>query len=159
MRGRRVAFNGDGSQSGYSALRAAVAPLAEGDRFFADSLKSGGHLASMELVAAGTADLAAVDAVCWGLARRHRPELAAPLRVLCRTATTPGLPLITAARRDDGEVAAIRAAVDETLADPALASARADLLLQGIEVRADADYDAIAEMARGAESRGYPSLI
>ena len=47
FRGLRVAFNSDDSQSGYNALRAAVAPMAQRGRFFAEALSTGGHAASM----------------------------------------------------------------------------------------------------------------
>src|SRR5579871_4250160 len=41
LRGKRVAFNTPDSQSGMNALRALVAPLAGGKRFFGDVIETG----------------------------------------------------------------------------------------------------------------------
>jgi hypothetical protein len=60
---------------------------------------SGAHAASVPLVVAGGADLAAIDAVSWRLARRFLPE-AGRLRVLMLTEPTPGLPYVAAAGVD-----------------------------------------------------------
>src|SRR5262245_43660702 len=43
LRGARCAVNGTDSQSGYNALRALVAPLADGGRFFGRVAVSGSH--------------------------------------------------------------------------------------------------------------------
>src|SRR6266404_4455866 len=55
LQGKRAAFNTPDSQSGMNALRAVIAPLAEGGRFFAEIIETGGHAASLDLVAAGGA--------------------------------------------------------------------------------------------------------
>ena len=76
---------------------------------------------SVRAVAAGAADLAAIDMVSWGLARRFVPE-ARRLRVLFATDPTPGLPLIAAKGTD---VAPHRRAVAAAVAglDPATRAA------------------------------------
>ncbi|MCP5368048.1 MAG: PhnD/SsuA/transferrin family substrate-binding protein [Hyphomicrobiales bacterium] len=158
LRGRRAAYNDPGSQSGHAALCRAVAPLARDGAFFAAAVRTGAHLDSLRAVAGGAADVAAVDAVCWALARRHHPEVTERLRVLARTPATPGLPLVTAAARPDAEVAALRAALDAAAADPALAVVRDALLITGFEVRGDGDYEAIARGLREAADLGYPDL-
>ncbi len=66
-------INGRDSQSGYSALRAIVAPYAGGGRMFSDVSVSGSHRASLRAVAEGRADVATIDAVCWAMAERHEP--------------------------------------------------------------------------------------
>lgn len=155
LRGRRVALNAEDSQSGYNALRAAVAPLANKGRFFAGTVTTGAHKASIRAVAEGEADLCAVDCVTWGLIRHHEPAAVAGLRRLGWTAAAPGLPLIT---NLDGPVAALRAALRSALVEPALASARAALLLEGYEVLEDGAYDAILAQERAAREHGYPAL-
>src|SRR5689334_15826049 len=47
LRGKRVAYNDDGSQSGYNTLRGLIAPLAVGGKFFAAAIESGAHRSSM----------------------------------------------------------------------------------------------------------------
>lgn len=158
LRGRRAAFNARHSQSGYSAFRAAFAPLARNGRFFGEASETGSHLASMEAVVAGAADCAAADAVAWALARAHRPDIADALRVLAWTAPAPALPFVTAARRRDDEVVAMRDALRAVLADPALGEACDALFLAGIEVAGDRAYDVIRDMERAAVEAGYPEL-
>ncbi len=48
-------------------------------------------------------------------------------------ADEPGLPFVTAASASDGQVAALQAALEAVVADPALADVRRDLCLTGIE--------------------------
>ncbi len=157
--GRRAACNERGSQSGWNALRAAVAPLAEAGRFFGAVLQTGAHLRSMDAVRRGEADVAAVDCVTVALAARDRPEVVDGLRVLCRTAPgVPGLPLVTGAATSAADIARLRTALHAAAADPALAEARAGLLLRDVAVLAPESYDACLAMERDAVAAGYPDL-
>ncbi len=112
--GKLLACNSFDSQSGWAAPQnqAAAAGFA-----FKRFVLAGAHLASATAVAEGRADIAALDVVTWRLIARHRPEVAARLRVLGHTAPTPALPLITAQGRDAavvfGAVAAAIAALEE----------------------------------------------
>ncbi|MHA1523615.1 MAG: phosphate/phosphite/phosphonate ABC transporter substrate-binding protein [Alphaproteobacteria bacterium] len=156
LAGRIAAFNSPGSQSGYSALRAAFAPLAKDGRFFGTTVETGGHLASLQAVAGGTADVCAVDAVCWALAQRHEPDIAERLRVLAPSPTAPGLPLITGAKRSGDDIAILRQVLNEVAGQAELADCRAALLLDGFEVLSDADYDRIEQIEARAVDLGYP---
>lgn len=97
LHGARFAYNMRESQSGYAAFASAFgAP----EQMFAMLVPTGAHRASIQAVAEGRADVAAIDGVSWQLALRHEPA-AGTLRVLTRTPPTPGLPLITAKRSAD----------------------------------------------------------
>lgn len=93
FRGARAAVNGRESQSGFNALRASVAALGGAAPFFESLAITGAHRASVRAVAEARADIAAIDAVAWALARTHEPA-ASRLNVIGWTAPTPGLPLI-----------------------------------------------------------------
>ena len=103
-----LAYNEGLSQSGW----AAALDWAEGEALcFGGLLRTGAHAASLAAVAEGRADLAAIDAQTWRLARRHGavPE---GLREIARTDPVPGLPLIAAAGQDPARLAeAARAAI------------------------------------------------
>ena len=102
------AYNEGGSQSGWAAPTTHLAGLG---RRFSRLLGTGGHRASIRAVADGRAAMAAIDAVTWELALRHDPA-ATRLRVIARTAPTPGLPYISARQHDPAPLAAaIRAAI------------------------------------------------
>ena len=144
--GRRFAVNGRDSLSGFVALAAAMkeAGLAPADAVW---VETGSHRKSVRAVAEGRADLAAIDAVCWELAKRFEREAAAKLRVLGRTPLRPGLPLITAGTGADAERAALRTALAEVLAEPGTREARAALALSGTVPLGEADYRALAALA------------
>jgi ABC-type phosphate/phosphonate transport system substrate-binding protein len=158
LRGRRCAINERDSNSGSNLLRAAIAPLVEHGRFFASVDLTGGHLASIRAVAEGSADVAAIDCVSYAHIERFSPELTARLRILDWTPSSPGLPYVTARASDTSIVSALRAALGEVQADPALAAVRAALLLAGIDFTVDEDYVEVRELERGALELGYPQV-
>jgi ABC-type phosphate/phosphonate transport system substrate-binding protein len=158
LRGARAAVNGLDSNSGMNLLRALVAPLSCGGRFFGEVVVTGAHLASLEAVAEGRADAAAIDCVSLAQVGRGRPELATAVRVLAETPAAPGLPLVTRRDAPPEEVACLRAALAEAAADPALAAVRDELLLLGFEVLPEGAYGRIAELEREAGVAGYPRL-
>ncbi len=158
LRGRRVAFNGDNSQSGYSALRHAVAGLAENGHFFGEAITSGNHRRSMEMVAGGEADVCAIDGVTFHLMKRTQPAFTERLLVLASTADAPALPYIT--RRDlcEEDLERLRAGLRRAVADPALADVREALLLADVVVRPLSDYQRILELEEAAVAAAYPEL-
>lgn len=107
--GARLAYNDALSQSGWAA--AANEASARGIRL-APGPRTGSHRASIRAVAERQADIAAIDAVTWALVAPVEPAAAA-LKVVGRTAPTPGLPYISAAGADG---AALFAAVADAIA-------------------------------------------
>ena len=94
--GARLAINSPVSQSGW----AAIDDLAQSAGVtFALVQDSGSHQASGAAVAAGQADICAIDAVTWTLIERFDP-FADKLRVISATQPTPALPYITAIGQD-----------------------------------------------------------
>ena len=158
LRGGVCAFNSRDSQSGYNALRVEIAPIAGGKPFFADTIETGAHIASIEAVRGGRADVCAVDCVTWALLARHRPLALFGLEVLCFTEPVPGLPFVTA--RDCSEVVfeTIRGALTRTFTHPELSETREALLLCGLSMLSGEAYEPLLEMERAAVASGYPYL-
>jgi len=153
--GTRVAYNGRDSQSGHAALVATVAPLVRDRKFFAETIESGAHRRSMQMVADGSADVAAVDVVSWLLALDVEPATDA-LEVVGSTACTPGLPLITSRTRlADREE--LNAAIHEATTALSQKAKRA-LHIHGYVPRLDSDYDVIEQRLAEAVAMGYPQL-
>ena len=155
--GLRAAINGRDSNTGMNLLRHAVAPLAGGRRFFSAVTVTGTHLASIDAVRTGTADIAAVDCVTHGQVGRGEPERLTGTVVIGLTARTPGLPFVMAARLAH-HLPAVRDALTSVLADPSLAATRDAVGLTGAVVLDDTEYDAVLELERDAVARGYPEL-
>ena len=158
LRGRRCAINSRHSHSGMNALRAHAAGAAENGRLFAEIVETGGHGASIEAVVQDKADVAAIDCVTFALLRRHTPEAVDRVQVLEWTESAPGLPFVTAAARRADEVDTLRRALSDAMADPALASAREALLLDGISVLSEDAYSEIRHFEESAAALGYPEL-
>ena len=158
LRGAACAFNSRDSQSGYNALRAAVAPIAGRGRFFARTVETGAHAASIEAVRSGRADVCAVDCVTWALLARHRPSALDGLRVLAMTEPVPGLPLVTAGDCSDATLDSIRRALVRAFARQDLADAREALLIAGLSISTLDAYEPLLAMERSAVASGYPSL-
>jgi len=103
-----LAANEPGSMSGYIALARDCERA--GRQMPADIVWTGSHRASIRAVAAGRADIAAIDCVTWRIARDHE-SAAAEVRVVGWTAERPGLPLITNGAMTDADIARLREAI------------------------------------------------
>lgn len=158
LRGARCAVNGADSQSGYNAFRALVAPLAGSGRFFGSVAVTGGHRASIEHVAGGVADVAAIDCVTHALLARHHPSALAGTRLLCRTAGAPNLPYVTRIQVDDDLLIRLRNGLKGAMTDPSLTAARDSLMLADVAVLPLSAYDRIGDMETAAVAAGYRTL-
>ena len=158
LRGGRAAINSADSNTGMNLLRAAVAPLARGKAFFRDVVETGGHLASLDRVGSGDADVAAIDCVTFELTRRHRPDLVAGVRPIGETAPSPALPFVTRGGALPHEIAMLRAALAGAIADPGLAGAVGTLGLKGVEAIGPQDYEILLRYESEAAAAGYPIL-
>ncbi|UXN59741.1 phosphate/phosphite/phosphonate ABC transporter substrate-binding protein [Phyllobacterium zundukense] len=95
MRRKRLAFNSHDSMSGYLALQRDLEAQGETLDLFISRTETGGHRHSVDAVAAGRADIAAIDCKSWELAQRY-DEAASALVVVGWTGKRKGLPYISA---------------------------------------------------------------
>ncbi|MDQ7247882.1 phosphate/phosphite/phosphonate ABC transporter substrate-binding protein [Dongia sedimenti] len=158
LRGRRVAYNDDGSQSGYNTLRAMIAPLAQAGRFFGAAIESGAHRRSLAMVKAGEADVAAIDCVTFALVARVAPEEVRGIRILLASGAAPGLLYVTASSATPADLRRLQAGLVAACADPDLAATRSALCLDGCEILPRAAYEVIPAMESAAIAAGYPRL-
>ena len=159
LRGRRCVVNEPDSNSGMNLLRAALAPICGGARFFQSVSVSGSHRRSVELIAAGAADVAAIDCVTLEHLRRFHPQLIAQVRVVDWTPPSPCLPFVVSRRTSETTVQAVCSALEGVCADPALASVREALLLEGVDLTPDITFGRVLELEQLAERWRYPELL
>lgn len=152
LRGRRAAYNGRDSHSGFSRLFEAASALAPDGAFFGEAIHTGAHRRSMALVADDGADVAAIDCVTCALAAQERPETVARLKTLAWSPPSPGLPLVTAASRSADEIERLRSALAAAFADPALAAACAALRFTGLSVLPATVYAPLRDVAAVADA-------
>lgn len=150
FRGARVAINELISQSGCNALanEIVVSGCSKDGPFFGSALMTGKHRASAISVAEGEADIAAIDAVAWGLFQELNPDHAAVLKVFGWTAQTPALPFITSSQnagKKDQILSALQNAAN-------LTSSSEVGLPTSVSPAKDSDYQPIRDMV--ARTRG-----
>lgn len=155
LRGSIAAISGLDSHSGCHVLRSMVAPLASpGSKFFGRQIITGSHAGSLEAIEIMEADVAAIDAVTYGLIKRSMPEALENFRVLGRSPRAPAPPFVTSSTYSPDQVERIRDALVDALSDPHLATCREALMLDGAKLLAIDKYQVIEEMARIGERTG-----
>jgi ABC-type phosphate/phosphonate transport system substrate-binding protein len=155
-RGRTAAVNSADSNSGMNVLRHAVAPLARDGRFFGKVKWTGAHVASLRAVREGEADIAAIDCVTFGYLQQESPDSVQGIKVLQYSASSPGLPLVTAHSAPASLQARLRAALLSPGAQ--LRTHMAALHIKAFEHRPDADYNRIHHLEAEAVAAGYAAL-
>ena len=158
LEGTSCAINRRDSHSGYNVLRNMVAPLARNGRFFNSVTETGNHPDSLRLVAAGGADVAAIDCVTYALMARHEPETATETRVLCRSLQAPGLPYVTAGIASSNLKERLLNGLARAFAEPGLNETRRALMLDNYKILALKDYNKISGFEADSVLRGYPHL-
>ena len=158
LRGKICAVNGPESHSGMNALRALIAPLSEGRRFFSRVRETGAHIDSIVMVAKGEADVAAIDCVTYAILERHRPAAVEGVRVLSHTDYGPGIPYVTRTNADPETVEKMREAIVDAFGDPGIGDALDALFLVGVTVLPKDVYYELIDFERAAVRRGYPKL-
>jgi ABC-type phosphate/phosphonate transport system substrate-binding protein len=159
LRNRRCAINETTSNSGMNLLRASIAPLANGARFFESVLFSGSHRRSVEMVAEGEADVAAVDCVSFAHFQRLYPSIVANLRILDWTPSSPSLPFITAVTTSDTTLQTLRSSLSTVLADRSLDTVRERLFLDGVDLLPVDGFSEVLRLERKAVELGYPVVL
>ncbi len=150
-----AAVNSGDSQSGFWALRAALAEA--GCPAPSRLIETGSHRASLHAVANGTAGIAAIDAVCWAMAAAHEAATVVELDVIGQSPSAPGLPFITSAATPPALLTALRQALADALAGPAGEVCRTSLFLSGLSVLPDAAYDRILAVQEIAKTIPFPA--
>ena len=158
LRGGRCSISARNSHSGYNALRALIAPLAQNGRFFGAVSVSGGHAESLAQLGRGEVDVAAIDCVTHALLSRCRAHAIAATRIIGRTGNAPSLPYATRIDSEPELVRRLRAGLLRAFADPGLRPLHDALLIDGLEVLPPSAYRGMAEMEIEAKRQRYVEL-
>lgn len=158
LRGCTFVFNSVNSNSGMNLPRLVIAALADGRPFFGSIHETHSQPANLERIARGEADATCVDCVTYAFFVRHRPALAARLRVLAVTPHTPAIPFVTSVATDAATTAALAAALRRVATAPEWARVRDGMMLLDIRPPNEADYQVPCRYAADAITLGYPTL-
>ena len=158
---QRFAFTTPSSQSGYQAVRAHVAAraAASGGRAFGRMV---GPLVTprrvVEAVLGGEADAGPLDSYWLAILARNEPATAARLRIVESTPWTPMPLFVCAATVPAAQADALAATLRLAGTAPALADARATLVLADIAPVVPASYAVLLDRARSADALAYAVL-
>lgn len=158
LRGCTFVFGGPNSNSGMNLPRRAIAEIAGGSPFFASAVETDSQGGNLELVARGGADATCVDNVTLAFLEKHRPDVAAELRILALTPLSPSIPFVTSSATEPETVERLRHALGEVARASRWADARAGLLLADIVPIRPADYEQLLAYEHEASELGYPGL-
>ena len=149
---RRVAYNDDVSLSGYHSLRLALSAAGlDVDRV--TFVRSGSHLRSLDLLAAGDVDAAAIDSNVWRRRRREDPHLARVLHAVAELGPHPVQPLVARAGLSVGRREAIRDALLRAHDVEVVAAELAAAELTGFVTVQDGHYAGLRTTLRELEVR------
>jgi len=158
LRGHICAVNSFDSNSGMNVLRAAIAPMTEGSNFFRSVTMTGSHHKSLEAVAEGSADIAAIDCVSFAHFERFEPDLTRHIKKIGESARTAAPPFITSRHTDAGTLRILKDVLNSVAAEPKLESLRSALAIDGFAFETEAAYDRLLLIEKDAAALGYPEL-
>lgn len=144
LSGARLAYNETISFSGYRALEHGLTARGLSWNLFGERTRTGSHRASLDRIAKGESDVAAIDSQVLALARRRNPSLARRIRVLASLGPYPSPPLAVNSRALDAPPERILALLQRL---PATVLHEAGI--RGWQPVDDAYYDPIREATRG----------
>ena len=130
--GATVAVNGPHSQSGHTSLAMELERRGLPMPFFVRAIVSGSHAGSLQMVAEGTADIAAIDCVSFAHFEANGFSPADQVQVIGRTPPAPAPPFITSGNRAPGVGTILYETLREVTGDPAAKRACDALFLDGV---------------------------
>ena len=140
-----AAVNSDESLSGWVSLLHAV--HGPGATWLGPVVWTGAHVRSLEVLAAGGADLASIDSVTWALVQRLRPELASAVRPVGHGPQVPCLPVVASPDMAADRLAELQRAMVDAVGEPALRDAMRTLLIRRFVPLTLADYLPLHDLA------------
>ncbi|MEM7562097.1 MAG: PhnD/SsuA/transferrin family substrate-binding protein [Pseudomonadota bacterium] len=157
-RDKRLAINHIDSNSGMNVLRYALARQDAKPGFFSETTISGGHWQSLEAVANGLADIAAIDCVSLQLAFDFNPGLKDQIRIIEQSEKTGALPFVLPRSQYETDYCQqLTDKLNEALLKMPRSTAE-KLHLRGFESVDLSHYESILNLKSEAEKSGYPKL-
>ena len=142
VRGLQPVITNQQSLSGWCSLGVALSDIGADASYVLPYVESEGHAKSLQFLQDKRADFASIDPGTFQLLQRHRPALTSGLRVIGHGPHVPATPLHVSKKRT-AEFAVLQAAVLEVFSRPELASARADIGIDGAVAMSPSDYSLI----------------
>jgi len=155
LKGATFVYNDEISNSGYNMPRAHLINMGETSGFFSKVVRSGSHEESIRMVAAGEADVSAVDSLVYDYDLEKKPENVRKLKIL-KTLDPAGIPpVVVSSKLDESLRKKIRDVLIGMKDDPVGKDVLDKALLNRFTDVDDSNYDSIREMKRLSQESGY----
>jgi phosphonate transport system substrate-binding protein len=156
LAGKTFCYNDLGSNSGYNLLRQRLIQSRLPHRFFGKVIPSGSHQRSIQWVAEGLADCAAIDSTVLEQELRDIPELMTKLRVIESIGPCPIPPIVVAQRLGSEVIDQLRSALLQPDITLRMAMAKAHVkCFVAVEAK---DYAPLVQAYAVALAQGYETL-
>jgi phosphonate transport system substrate-binding protein len=143
MRGTRWAYNERGSFSGYLAMLHRLAQMHETIDIFGETIASGAHSASLQMVVDERADVTALDSTAFDQLRQETPFLDEQVRVVESLGPFPVPPWVVSRAVADKERDALKQSLWEMCRNPHGQAVLSQGLFDRFIPVSDADYDPV----------------
>lgn len=150
LRGSRWGYNEPRSHSGYAIVRHRLAQLGEQRSYFASTVETGAHQATLRMILDEEIDASAIDSTVLETELRHRPELGRRLRVIESWGPSPAPPWVVTRCMPSGLRLRLRHALLGMHREPRGRSILREARLRRFGDVADTDYDPIRRIVRGS---------
>lgn len=146
LQGRIWAYNEPASHSGCNLVCYSLLERRKSPHYFGQSIKSGSHLASLQMVLDGEVDATAIDSHILDVVLQRNPALAAQLRVIDMLGPSAIPPIVVAKRLAPALKAHLRSALMSMHHDLATAKGLHSGLIQHLAPVTDEHYNDIRHM-------------
>ena len=153
-------INGLDSNSGMNVFRAAISEIHKDSpnlEFFKAVKISGSHVKSVDVLLAGEADIAAIDAVTLAFIKKDNPKLDNQLRTIAFSKKTTGLPFVTHIDQPFLTGIEITDVLNSAL-NQIEPEVKQLLMIDHFETVEFQDYQSIVDLEQCAIENGYPIL-
>lgn len=151
LRGAAWAYNEPRSHSGYNVVRAYLAEFGERQGFFGETLESGTHSASLQMVMSGKVDGAAIDSTVLEWILSEGESVAERIRVIETIGPSPIPPWVISKQVSDALRIDLRTLLLRMHQDPIGRGILVGARMERFATALDSDYDPIRRMAKAAE--------
>jgi len=156
LRGCLWAYNERASHSGCNLVCYSLLERGKPFDYFGETVKSGSHLRSLEMVLEGEADATAIDSHLSDVLRSRDEELAARLRVVDVLGPSSIPPVVVAKRLDDELKCKLRETLVTMHLDECGAKGLRESLIERFVVVTDEDYGDLRGMLEKVEGVEFP---
>jgi phosphonate transport system substrate-binding protein len=156
LQGRIWAYNERASHSGCNLVCYSLLERHKSPHYFGQTIRSGSHLNSLQMVLDGQADATAIDSHVLDVLLQRNPELATRLRIIDMLGPSAMPPIVVAKRLAPVLKDRLRAALMSMHLDPVTAKSLREGLIRHLAPVTDEHYNDIRHMLATVQTTTFP---